>query len=354
MSLSNAQYDIIIREYNAKQIKNQHIVDTRVKEVYGKDERLKAIDDAISSCSLAQARKLLNGDVTALVNLRSQLMDYKQQRLNILKELGYSEQYLEPVYECPDCKDTGYINNERCHCFKQRAIDLVYTQSNIRSILKDENFENFTYEYYSKTDCNPATGMTSYETMQNAVQECKKFLNEFDTSFSNLFFYGSLSEALALLDLEEADDIAHLFFYGDTGVGKTFLSNCVAKELLDTSHSVIYFTAFQLFDILSKNTFSKAADDDIIAAHQNIFDCDLLIIDDLGTELPNSFTASQLFLCLNERILRKRSTIISTNLTINQVAELYSERTFSRISSRYVMLKLFGDDIRIQKKLRNN
>ena len=330
MSLSNAQYDIIIREYNAKQIKNQHIVDTRVKEVYGKDERLKAIDDAISSCSLAQARKLLNGDVTALVNLRSQLMDYKQQRLNILKELGYSEQYLEPVYECPDCKDTGYINNERCHCFKQRAIDLVYTQSNIRSILKDENFENFTYEYYSKTDCNPATGMTSYETMQNAVQECKKFLNEFDTSFSNLFFYG------------------------DTGVGKTFLSNCVAKELLDTSHSVIYFTAFQLFDILSKNTFSKAADDDIIAAHQNIFDCDLLIIDDLGTELPNSFTASQLFLCLNERFLRKRSTIISTNLTINQVAELYSERTFSRISSRYVMLKLFGDDIRIQKKLRNN
>ncbi len=330
MSLSNAQYDIIIREYNAKQIKNQHIVDTRVKEVYGKDERLKAIDDAISSCSLAQARKLLNGDVTALVNLRSQLMDYKQQRLNILKELGYSEQYLEPVYECPDCKDTGYINNERCHCFKQRAIDLVYTQSNIRSILKDENFENFTYEYYSKPDCNPATGMTSYETMQNAVQECKKFLNEFDTSFSNLFFYG------------------------DTGVGKTFLSNCVAKELLDTSHSVIYFTAFQLFDILSKNTFSKAADDDIIAAHQNIFDCDLLIIDDLGTELPNSFTASQLFLCLNERILRKRSTIISTNLTINQVAELYSERTFSRISSRYVMLKLFGDDIRIQKKLRNN
>ena len=90
----------------------------------------------------------------------------------------------------------------------------------------------------------------------------------------------------------------------------------------------------------------------MIAAHQNIFECDLLIIDDLGTELPNSFTVSQLFLCLNERMLRKKSTIISTNLTINQVAEIYSERTFSRISSSYIMLKLFGDDIRIQKKLR--
>lgn len=130
------------------------------------------------------------------------------------------------------------------------------------------------------------------------------------------------------------------------------MSNCVAKELLDTGHSVIYFTAFQLFDIFKRNTFYKATEQDIIAAHQNIFDCDLLIIDDLGTEMPNTFTISQLFLCLNERMLRKKSTIISTNLSIHQVAEIYSERTFSRISSNYVMLKLFGDDIRIQKKLR--
>ena len=151
MPLSNAQYDTIIREYNAKQIKNQHMVDDRMKEVYGKDHRLKSIDDKISSCSLSQARKLLNGDITALSTLRSQLTDFRQQRLDILKELGYSEQYFEPSYECADCKDTGYIGNERCHCFKQRAIDLVYTQSNIRSILKNENFETFSYDYYSDT-----------------------------------------------------------------------------------------------------------------------------------------------------------------------------------------------------------
>lgn len=329
MPLSNTQYDEIIREYHAKQIKNQRMVDDHVKEAYKKSRRLKTIDDAISSCSLAQAKKLLNGDAAALTSLRSQIGAFRKERLTILKELGYSETYFEPSYECPDCKDTGYIGNERCHCFKQRAIDLVYTQSNIRSILKDENFENFSYDYYSKTDSNPATGLTSFQTMQNAVGHCKKFINEFDLMFSNLFFYG------------------------DTGVGKTFLSNCVAKELLDTTHSVIYFTAFQLFDIFEKNTFHKGGDNlDIIAAHQNIFECDLLIIDDLGTEMPNSFTASQLFLCLNERILRKKSTIISTNLTLNKVAEIYSERTFSRISSSYIILKLFGDDIRIQKKLR--
>lgn len=327
MSLSNTQYDEIIRQYNAMQIHNQHEVEAHIKEVYGKDSRLKAIDDAIASCSLFQAKKLLNGDVNAVAELRILLDKYKKQHSDILEELGYSEKYLEPTYRCRDCKDTGYIGNERCHCFMQRAIDLVYTQSNIRNILQEENFEHFSYDYYSRTDQNPATGLSSYDTMQNAVKECHRFIDAFDLTFSNLFFYG------------------------DTGVGKTFLSNCIAKELLDTGHSVIYFTAFQLFEIFEKNTFRKTSDQDIIAAHQNIFECDLLIIDDLGTEMPNSFTTSQLFLCLNERILRKKSIIISTNLPLAQVAETYSERIFSRISSNYTILKLFGDDIRIQKKL---
>ena len=117
---------------------------------------------------------------------------------------------------------------------------------------------------------------------------------------------------------------------------------------MDRGYSVIYFTAFQLFDILSKGVFQKDAD--AIAAHRNIFDCDLLIIDDLGTELTNSFTASQLFLCLNERILRKKPTIISTNLGMNRLAEIYSERVLSRISSHYTLINLFGADIRILKR----
>lgn len=327
MPLSNSQYDEILREYNAKQIRNQHFAQDRRREVYAKDARLKEIDDAISSCSLAHARELLNGGKTALTALREEITAYRKERLLILDRLGYSEDYFKPEYDCPDCKDSGYIDGERCHCFKQRAIDLVYTQSNIRNILQEENFETFSYKYYSETERNPATGLSSLETMKNAVSECRRFIDGFDKDFSNLFFYG------------------------DTGVGKTFLSNCVAKELLDSGHSVIYFTAFQLFDILEKNTFHHKAEDDMITAHQNIFDCDLLIIDDLGTEMPNSFTISQLFLCLNERILRKKSTIISTNLPISQMAQTYSERTFSRITSNYIMIKLFGDDIRIQKKI---
>lgn len=149
-----------------------------------------------------------------------------------------------------------------------------------------------------------------------------------------------------------SDDFRNILLYGDTGVGKTFLSHCIAKELIETSYSVIYFSAAQLFDLFAKNTFGKKEEQDMKSS-EHIYDCDLLIIDDLGTELANSFTTSQLFVCLNERILRKRSTIISTNLALEDIKSIYSERIFSRLSSNYTMLRLTGDDIRIQKKLLN-
>lgn len=326
MPLTNSQYDAIIREYDARQLKNQHLLENRIKDAYARIPRLKEIDDAIASCSVAQAKRLLDGSTAAMDELRSQLAAYRSEKAALLAEGGFPADYFNSVYTCPDCKDTGFINGKRCHCFEQAAINLVYTQSNLKEILKKENFSTFSFDYYSDKDVNPATGLSSLETAKNAVAKCQEFIRTFDETFSNLYFYG------------------------DTGIGKTFLSNCVAKELMDRGHSVIYFTAFQLFDILSKGVFKK--DENAIAAHQNIFDCDLLIIDDLGTELTNSFTTSQLFLCLNERILRKKSTIISTNLGMHQLADIYSERVLSRISSNYTLIKLFGADIRILKKAR--
>ena len=118
MPLSNSQYDEILREYNAKQIRNQHLAENRKKEVYARDARLKEIDDAISSCSVTQARKLLNGDRAALTALREEIKAYREERLHILERLGCSEDYFVPDYDCPDCRDTGYIGDKRCHCFK--------------------------------------------------------------------------------------------------------------------------------------------------------------------------------------------------------------------------------------------
>lgn len=326
MALSNTQYNTLMRRYEAKQLENQRIVLERINTAYEALPRLAEIDDAIASLSVSQAKKLIDGDETALPRLHDSLKSLIDEKRRLMADHGYQEDYFEPPYGCPDCKDTGYIGGRKCHCFEQAAIDLVYTQSNLRRILDIENFQHFSFAYYSDEQTNSATGLSSLATAKQAVQGCKEFINTFDTEFRNLFFYG------------------------DTGIGKTYLSNCVAKELLDSGHSVIYFTAASLFAVFGKNTFGKSpgADED----YRRILECDLLIIDDLGTELSNTFTVSQLFLCLNERILRQKSTIISTNLTLGQLAETYSERTFSRISSSYTMIKLFGNDIRIQKKLR--
>ena len=125
----------------------------------------------------------------------------------------------------------------------------------------------------------------------------------------------------------------------------------IAKELIESTHSVIYFSAFRLFELFADSTFGRTDSASQQELEQHIFECDLLIIDDLGTELVNSFVSSQLFLVLNERILRRKSTLISTNLSLGTFADTYSERIFSRISSTYTMLRLIGDDIRIQKKL---
>ena len=127
------------------------------------------------------------------------------------------------------------------------------------------------------------------------------------------------------------------------------MSHCIAKEVLEQTFSVIYFSVSQLFDIFAKKQFHK--DESAELDYEHIYDCDLLIIDDLGTEVPNTFTISELFVCLNERLLRKKSTIISTNLSPEDLNTAYSERVFSRITSAYTVLRMTGDDIRIQKKL---
>lgn len=327
MSLTNAQYDEIMRGYQTKQLRNRRIAEERLLDAYKQEPHLKEIDEQIASISVSSARKLLNGDTNAVSNLKKELSHLRKEKAVLLQQMGLSAKYFEEVYTCADCQDTGYINEKKCHCFTQQMIDMVYSQSNIKNILARENFSRFSYMYYSEEIINPKTGLSSLDSAKLAVKQCKRFIdsiNHFEQTPSNLLFYG------------------------DTGVGKTFLSNCVAKELLEKGKSVIYFTAFQLFDILSKGVFQKDAD--AIAAHQNIYDCDLLIIDDLGTEVSNSFTSSQLFLCVNERILRQKATIISTNLSMAQLAERYSKRTLSRISDSYTILKLFGNDIRIQKR----
>ncbi len=324
MPLNNEQYETIMREYSRRQTDGRLLMASRREEAFLCAPAIRDIEDKIASLSVSQAKRLLAGDDTAVSELKEQLAALTRTRSRLLLEQGLPADYLEPVYFCPDCRDTGYIGNQKCHCFRQAEIDLLYTQSNLREILKKENFSAFREDYYSDRFCDPDTGQSSLEAARTAFAEARHFADTFGRNFSNLFLYG------------------------DTGVGKTFLTNCIAKELLDHSWSVIYFSAYQLFEHFARQTFSKSQDGSDF--HRHIFSCDLLIIDDLGTELVNSFVSSQLFLLVNERLLRRKPTIISTNLTLENFMNTYSERIFSRISSSYTMLKLFGEDIRLKKK----
>lgn len=325
MALTNAQYDELRREYDARQSLHRRTAEERKKEIYGKNPRLSEIDAELAHLAVEKTERLLSGDEGALSSMHLETERLRKEKAEIFRELGVTEEYFRPSYICPDCRDTGFIDGKPCHCFRQAAINLVYTQSNLTEVLKEENFDHFSLDYYSRDEKKRSTGgNTPYDQAKLAVGICYDFIETFDTEFRNLFFYGN------------------------TGIGKTFLSNCVAKALLDQGHSVVYFTAQQLFDIFEKDVFGK--DISAKAMRTNIYEAELLIVDDLGTETGNSFTSSQLYLTVNERILRKRSTIISTNLQISDIADEYSERTFSRISSYYTVIRLFGDDIRLVKK----
>ena len=322
MPLQNYQYDTIMREYSRRQAVNRRTQEEHQAEAYSKIPRLREIDEEVATLSARKARALITRQESGLEDLKNDIALLAQERTALLLSAGYPADYLEMPCTCPLCQDTGYIGSQKCSCFKKAEIELLYTQSNLKEILEKENFDHFSFDFYSDTITNDSTGLSERETARRAYQMAKAFVQDFDNTFENLFFYG------------------------DTGVGKTFLSHCIAHDLLETAHCVLYFSAFDLFDLLAGSAFSRKNDspDD-----EFIFNCDLLIIDDLGTELTNSFVSSQLFLCINERIMRKKSTIISTNLKLEDFSATYSERTFSRIASNYRMTKLIGKDIRIQK-----
>ena len=320
MNLSSAHYDSIMREYDNQRLENIHALNARTQQVYDRFPEIQQIDAQISDLAESFAASFTKDNLMTFEEYRRKLSDLRMEKEALMKCYHISPETLQIQYRCPDCQDTGYIENEKCHCFRQKIIDEMYQQSNLREILKAENFSTLSYQYY---DTN------NLEKMKVAIETCKNFAENFDKGFENILLCGTV------------------------GIGKTFLSNCIAKEVLDQGHSVLYLSAFQLFDLMAKNSFSGNAhqEESVAKQYPHIFDSDLLIIDDLGTELANSFTMAGFFLVINERILRKKSTLISTNLSPEEILTTYTERTASRIISNYTMLKLSGSDIRLKKKL---
>ncbi len=317
MALTQEQYDGIMREYEERRENSRHNAEEAKRIVIETIPEYAQIDKQITDIAMACAGRVLEGDAGAVSKMKEDIASLEKKQEQLLKEHGFADDYLEEKHICPDCNDTGYIDGRvKCHCLKQSVLSLLYRQSNIEDILQRENFNTLRYDYYTDAES---------EKMKGIIDECRRFADEFGQKYENILLYGNV------------------------GVGKTFLTNCMAKEILDKGHSVIYFTSMRLFDTLSRELFNydenRAWD-----LQKYIFTCDLLIIDDLGTENVNAFVAARLFDILNERDLRRRSTIISTNLPFEELGSRYTERNFSRIFGNYNILNPDAGDIRIRKK----
>ena len=210
-----------------------------------------------------------------------------------------------------------------CACMKRRLMDKLYDQSNVRERISLENFDTFDVRLFSDRVV-PAEGISPKE---NAQRNLKKAMEFAEQPFGE-----------------------NLLLYGGAGRGKTFLCNCIAKEVLERGHTVLYLTAGQLFKQLEEMRFHAKEEEEGFDWDQELLDADLLMIDDLGTEFATVFTASELFRIINDRKLRKRPVVISTNLDYQALMEQYSDRVMSRLIGEYTTLKFFGEDIRIKKK----
>ena len=315
MSINEGDFRGIMAEYEKIRSKNEAVREERKKEVALKLPKIKELEDKAAEAASFYGKKSIGGDEMALSSLHEELEEITRERRELLISAGFPEDYLKPVYDCPDCKDTGYIGEQKCHCLRQRIIDALYKQSHITGALERENFETCDMERFSKA---------IRSDMEKVYSEAREYVKTFATSYRNMLFLGSV------------------------GGGKTFLANCIAKALLDKGYSVIYFSAFRLFELIADNTFRHNDPEERGGFFSNIYDSDLLIIDDLGTENINSFVATQLFNILNERNIRRRSTIISSNLSLEKIKDIYSERSLSRIIGNFELYYFRGEDLRMK------
>lgn len=318
MALSNSQYDAIKREYDAKQLKNRHILEERRQEVYAAcPEYQKAVHD-VADLSLHYGMKILNEEPGAASSYHKELSELTDKKMHLLLQSGYPTDYLDPVYDCPDCKDTGYIDGKKCHCFEQRIVSILFSQSNLQEMIRSCRFSDLCFDYYMDDDL---------VNFKKAVESSMSLVRNFHKVNKSILFYG------------------------EVGTGKSHLSNCIANELLIRGYSVVYFSAINLFQMLAQYSFDQNGKEMLYKTYQDLYNCDLVIIDDLGTEISNNFTNSQFFSFINERLLHQKSTIISTNLELSELKSRYSERIFSRLTSSYIFRKLSGPDIRAIKSI---
>lgn len=333
--MSNEILDSLLQEYERKRMKSELDLDRRKNNLYKTIPELQKIDDELNKYSIQSAKDILLNSSNNLNNINIKIENLKKQKKQILLENHIPETYLKPLYDCNICKDTGYITienkrTEMCNCLKQKLLDISYNKSNMCNLQK-ENFSTFNEAKFSN-EVNLAKyklNISPRKNILNIKEKCIEFIDNFNNP-----------------------NYKNLLFTGNTGSGKTFMTNCIAKEILNKGYSVLYQTAPVLLETLIDNKFNKYKNAEQDLFYKSVLEVDLLIIDDLGTEYINSIKLSELFSILNTRLLNLNSkctkTIISTNLNMNEILNKYEERICSRIGGYYDIYYFFGEDLRFK------
>ena len=329
--MSNPNLKILLKEYEQKRLEKQKDLENKLNKFYIKNPDILNINDKINRTSIEISKTiLLDKNSDKLENLNLQLNNFKKEKQKLLNKLNVKENFFKPDFDCKLCNDTGYLvdnNSIMCTCLKQKLLNIQYNKANISS-LEHENFDKFNINLFSDTidEKKYNSNISPKENLEKIKEISLKFIKNFD-------------------DPQEKN----LLFTGNTGLGKTYLTNCIANELLKQGKTVLYQTAPVMLDTILDYRFGKNNEFN----YNDLLNVDLLIIDDLGTECSNNMKFSELFNILNTRLLNQNNkvtkTIISTNLSLNHLFKTYDERIFSRLVGYYNICRFYGEDLRYKK-----
>lgn len=285
------------------------------------------IETALSSTAIAAARAVLAGN-----NTKEQLLKLKESNLALQKKLGellasagHGTDFLEPHYSCKSCGDVGYIDGRMCGCMKKLLRAEAYNSLNALTPLSLCTFESFSLHYYPD-DSGDSGRKSPRSMMADVFYNCRKYAESFSLSSPSLIMQGG------------------------TGLGKTHISLAIANAVIQKGFGVVYCSVNNIITKLEREHFGR---DDDGNSDRLLLDCDLLILDDLGTEFKSAFSSAEIYNIVNTRLMTHKPTIISTNLSMQELQERYTERFASRIMGDYVRVMFYGRDNRLQKRLRN-
>lgn len=321
MKYSAKVYDTVKDTYAARRTRAEDELAARRKRLFAQSPELRELDRRIRKTASSVVEVILKGGRNGkqIDAIRQEVITLKAKRTVLLKALGEAPDALDIRYTCPKCEDSGYVDGKPCSCLEAELKATAFRLSQLGASLSDEKFSNFKLSYYAdESDIGP----TPRAIMKKNFEFCKSYAQNFGKNSVSLFMTGGV------------------------GLGKTHLASAIANELIARSFSVKYATAPEIFSSLEKDHFGRHVDEEDV----DLISPDLLIIDDLGSEFVSSFTVSALFSTLNSRIIAKKPTVITTNLSPRDFEAQYGDKIYSRIAGDFMILNFKGQDIRTIKR----